>query len=74
MKTRSQNSSVRKQQRIPKPALEAFPVPVERPRPASTSTEDIRLRAYQIWEAAGKPAGDGVQFWIRAELELHQPS
>jgi hypothetical protein len=32
--------------------------------------EDIRLAAYQKWEAAGKPAGDGVQFWLQAEQEL----
>ena len=31
---------------------------------------DIRLSAYQKWEAAGKPAGDGVQFWLEAEQEL----
>jgi hypothetical protein len=34
------------------------------------SDEDIRLCAYQKWEAAGKPAGDGVQFWLEAEQEL----
>ena len=34
------------------------------------SDEDIRLAAYQKWEAAGKPAGDGVQFWLQAEQEL----
>ena len=32
--------------------------------------EDIRLCAYQKWEAAGKPTGDGVQFWLEAEQEL----
>jgi DUF2934 family protein len=34
------------------------------------SDEDIRLAAYQKWEAAGKPTGDGVQFWLQAEQEL----
>jgi len=34
------------------------------------SDEDIRLCAYQKWEAAGKPAGDGVPFWLEAEQEL----
>ena len=34
------------------------------------SDEDIRLWAYQKWEAAGKPTGDGVQFWLEAEQEL----
>src|SRR5208337_4782217 len=34
------------------------------------SEEVIRLCAYQKWETAGKPAGDGVQFWLEAEQEL----
>ena len=34
------------------------------------SDEKIRLCAYQKWEAAGKPSGDGVQFWLEAEQEL----
>ncbi len=32
--------------------------------------EDIRLCAYQKWEAAGRPTGDGIQFWLEAEQEL----
>jgi len=32
--------------------------------------EDIRLRAYQKWQAAGKQSSDGVQFWLEAEREL----
>jgi hypothetical protein len=34
------------------------------------SEEDIRLCAYQKWQAAGQPTGDGVQFWLEAEEEL----
>ncbi|MFO0845274.1 MAG: DUF2934 domain-containing protein [Gemmataceae bacterium] len=34
--------------------------------------EEIRRRAYQIWEAAGKPVSDGVRFWLEAEGELFQ--
>ena len=34
------------------------------------STEDIRLCAYRKWESAGRPTGDGVQFWLDAEKEL----
>jgi hypothetical protein len=34
--------------------------------------EAIRLSAYQKWEAAGKPDGDGVNFWLEAEQELSQ--
>ena len=35
-----------------------------------TSADDIRLRAYRKWEAAGQPPGDGVRFWLEAEREL----
>jgi hypothetical protein len=34
--------------------------------------DDIRLRAYSKWEAAGKPDGDGSRFWLAAEAELLQ--
>jgi hypothetical protein len=32
--------------------------------------EDVRLRAYRKWEAAGRPDGDGTKFWLEAEREL----
>ena len=35
--------------------------------------EMIELRAYQKWEAAGKPQGNGVQFWLDSERELLLP-
>lgn len=35
------------------------------------SEEAIRLRAYQKWEAAGRPLSDGTEFWYQAELELN---
>jgi hypothetical protein len=31
---------------------------------------DIQLCAFHKWEAAGKPTGDGVRFWLEAEREL----
>jgi hypothetical protein len=36
--------------------------------------EAIRRRAYEKWEAAGMPAGDGVKFWLEAERELTHAS
>ncbi len=39
----------------------------------SPSEELVRLHAYQRWEAAGRPAGDGVRFWLEAEQEFLQP-
>ena len=32
----------------------------------------IGVRAYQKWVAAGKPQGDGVNFWLEAEQEVVQ--
>lgn len=36
------------------------------------SEEGIRLCAFRKWENAGKPTGDGIQFWLEAEQELVQ--
>jgi DUF2934 family protein len=38
----------------------------------SVSEEAIRLRAHKKWEAAGKPNGDSLRFWLEAERELAQ--
>ena len=38
----------------------------------SVSADDVRFRAYRKWEDAGKPAGDGVRFWLEAEQEFAQ--
>ena len=32
--------------------------------------ESVRISAYLKWEAAGKPDGDGVNFWLEAEREM----
>ncbi len=34
--------------------------------------EDIRVRAYQLWERAGRPHGQDQQLWLQAESELRQ--
>lgn len=41
-----------------------------KPNRSPASEEGIRMRAYQKWEAAGHPPGDGIQFWLEAEREL----
>jgi len=30
----------------------------------------VRERAYQLWEAAGRPDGRSDEFWQRAEAEI----
>lgn len=32
--------------------------------------QQIRDLAYQKWQEAGEPCGDGVDFWLDAETEL----
>jgi hypothetical protein len=32
--------------------------------------EVVRVGAYFRWDAAGRPGGDGVRFWLEAEQEL----
>jgi hypothetical protein len=44
--------------------------PVQKDKTKSQAS--VRVRAYQKWEAAGKPHGDGVNFWLAAEQELLQ--
>jgi hypothetical protein len=36
----------------------------------SLSEEDIRNRAYRLWQEAGEPAGRMDTFWYEAEKEL----
>lgn len=37
----------------------------------NASIEDaIREKAYQLWEQAGCPQSDGVEFWLSAKQEL----
>jgi len=33
---------------------------------------DIRARAHQKWQEAGRPDGDSSRFWLEAERELLQ--
>ncbi|HEX4156954.1 MAG TPA: DUF2934 domain-containing protein [Rhizomicrobium sp.] len=32
--------------------------------------EDIRIRSYLLWEAAGRPDGHELEFWLQAEADL----
>jgi hypothetical protein len=52
-----------------KPApVSVFAEPSANSKPVSD--EAIRRCAYAKWEAAGKPDGDAVRFWLEAEKEL----
>ncbi len=32
--------------------------------------EDIRTRSYLLWEAAGRPDGQDLEFWLTARADL----
>jgi hypothetical protein len=52
------------------PAAKAI-VALAAPSPnGQVSEADIQLRAYQKWEAAGKPKWNDIRFWLQAEQEL----
>jgi hypothetical protein len=55
----------------PKPGDEGSLSPTP-PARQPLSADEIRVCAYLRWEAAGKPPGDGAQFWLEAEQELLQ--
>lgn len=62
--------------KAPRPAS-AKPTPPETnavpaAAPAGPSFDEIKDRAYAMWEAAGKPEGDDQRFWYEAELELRR--
>jgi len=38
--------------------------------PSDEQIEQIRQRAHQLWEAAGRPEGREQEFWFEAEREL----
>jgi hypothetical protein len=55
--------------RVPQPVTTTTAPPPQQ-EPAEISEEEIRLRAYQIWERAGKPAGHDHEHWLQAQREL----
>jgi Protein of unknown function (DUF2934) len=39
---------------------------------ADPSEDEIRLRAHELWERAGRPGGKEDQFWLEAERQLKE--
>ena len=39
---------------------------------AQADLEEIRARAYKLWEQAGKPEGRIDEFWYEAERQLKE--
>ncbi len=57
----------------PEPDFGSHPeraIPPADPDNVDVSEEDIRQLAYRRWEEAGRPDGDGTEFWLQAEREL----
>jgi hypothetical protein len=57
----------------PPKAMSGAPIAPNSDNQAATcelpSDDAIRLLAYKKWEAAGKPEGDGLRFWLEAKQE-----
>ena len=56
---------------VPKLVKRATAAAVEQVAVEEVSIDTIRTAAFQKWETAGKPEGDGVNFWLDAEQELY---
>jgi hypothetical protein len=39
-------------------------------RSVQPTQSEVGVRAYQLWERAGKPAGKDLDFWLKAEEQL----
>jgi hypothetical protein len=39
---------------------------------AKRSKEKIRMRAHELWQQHGRPAGRDEEFWLQAESELSE--
>jgi hypothetical protein len=52
-----------------KSAFETTPRSKKMPR-TEQDEQRIREAAYDAWVRAGKPEGDGVEFWLEAERQL----
>ena len=45
---------------------------LQRHRAARRLREQIRIRAQELWEQNGRPAGRDLEFWVQAEHELNE--
>jgi hypothetical protein len=54
----------------PPPVQETPPANLPIPPQPIPYDDAVRGRAYELWEAAGRPEDDGVRFWYEAEREL----
>lgn len=48
------------------------PSPVTSPAPDAITFEQIRERAYELWERNHRPEGFEIEFWLLAERELRK--
>jgi hypothetical protein len=39
---------------------------------ARRSRDRIRVRAHELWEQHGRPAGRDEEFWLQAEVEIRE--
>lgn len=54
------------------PDEKAAPDPASSPAPDAITFEQIRERAYELWERNHRPEGFEIEFWLLAERELRK--
>jgi hypothetical protein len=70
VRARKMPTAVKEQKPAVTPSAKAIAT-LAAPNPiCQVSEADIRLCAYQKWEAAGKPKENDIRFWLQAEQEL----
>jgi DUF2934 family protein len=40
--------------------------------PANDIEDEVRRRAYELWEQYGRPEGGEEEFWLKAEREIYE--
>ena len=63
-------TATKKKSPIDPDRLRDHPILTTKPEWQQVPEEYVRVRAYYLWEEAGRPDGDGCEFWARAESEL----
>ena len=70
--SRQQQSSAQAKSstQVKSPPQAKSPAPERSAESRQAPADEIRPLAYQKWQEAGSPSGDGAEFWLAAETEL----
>ena len=63
---------MRTQREVTVPGNNRMPTAFRSSSSAEPTAEEIRVRAYELWEERGQAPGHEVEDWVQAEQELRQ--